>query len=132
GDLKATAIKVDLEQFRSVKQTAFVSRAPEGIQRLDGSWVGELRADGQIIRVTNAIRVFFKPTKRERQIAEKSRRQNPKTEEDAEPLKALDQVSVGMAMTYEGKRDRETGKILADRVEFSTNELEGGEAKLWK
>jgi hypothetical protein len=50
GDLKATAIKVDLEQFKSIKQTAFVSRAPEGIQRLDGSWVGELRADGQIIR----------------------------------------------------------------------------------
>ena len=132
GDLKATAIKVDLEQFKSIKQTAFVSRAPEGIQRLDGSWVGELRADGQIIRVTSATKVFFKPTKRERQIAEKSRRQNSKTEEDAEPLKALDQVSIGMAMTYEGKRDRETGKILAERVEFSTNELEGGEAKLWK
>ena len=48
GELKATAIKVDLEQFKSIKQTAFVSHAPEGIQLLDGSWAGELRADGQI------------------------------------------------------------------------------------
>ena len=47
GELKANAIKVDLEQFKSIKQTAFVSRAPEGIQLLDGSWAGELRADGQ-------------------------------------------------------------------------------------
>ena len=35
-------------------------------------------------------------------------------------------------MTYEGKRDRETGKILAERIEFSTNDLEDGEAKMWK
>jgi hypothetical protein len=132
GDLKATAIKVDLEQFRSIKQTAFVSRAPEGIQRLDGSWVGELRADGQIIRVTNATKVVFKPTKRERKMAA-NRKQNARmAEEDAEPLKALDQVSVGMAMTYEGKRDRETGKVIAERIEFATNDLEDGEAKLWK
>jgi predicted Zn-dependent protease len=37
-----------------------------------------------------------------------------------------------MAMTYQGKRDRETGKILAERIEFSTNDLEDGEAKMWK
>ena len=35
-------------------------------------------------------------------------------------------------MTYEGKRDRETGKILAERIEFSTNDLEDGEAKMWQ
>ena len=56
----------------------------------------------------------------------------PRTDEDGEPLTSLDQVTVGMAMTYEGKRDRETGKILAERIEFSTNDLEDGEAKLWK
>jgi predicted Zn-dependent protease len=37
-----------------------------------------------------------------------------------------------MLMTYEGKRVRDTGRILADRVEFTTNDLEDGEAKLWK
>jgi hypothetical protein len=35
-------------------------------------------------------------------------------------------------MTYEGKRDIETGRILADRVEFSKNDFEKGEARLWK
>src|SRR5687768_6420552 len=42
GELKAKSIKVDLEQFKSIKQTAFVSRAPKGIQLLDGNWAGEL------------------------------------------------------------------------------------------
>jgi predicted Zn-dependent protease len=37
-----------------------------------------------------------------------------------------------MMMTYEGKRDIETGRILADRVEFSKNDFEKGEARLWK
>ncbi len=134
GELKAKAIKVDLEQFKSIKQTAFVSGAPEGIQLLDGSWAGELKSDGQVIRVTNAAKVLFKPTKREEKLAEqRSKNANPSDQEEGfEPLKSLDQVTVGMAMTYEGKRDRETGKILAERIEFSTNDLEDGEAKLWK
>jgi predicted Zn-dependent protease len=41
-------------------------------------------------------------------------------------------VTIGMSMTYEGKRDRESGRILAERVEFSTNDLEDGEGRLWK
>ena len=133
GELKAKAIRVDLEQFKSIKQTAFVSSAPEGIQLLDGTWAGELRADGQVIRVTNATAVVFKPTKREKKLTEqkKKKRGAPKRK-SFEPLKSLDQVTVGMAMTYEGKRDRETGKILAERIEFSTNDLEDGEAKMWK
>ena len=134
SELKATAIKVDLEQFKSIKQTAFVSSAPEGIQLLDGTWAGELHADGQIIRVTNATAVVFKPTAREKKLAkqQKAAAGAESEEEGYEPLTSLDQVAVGMAMTYEGKRDRETGKILADRIEFSTNDLEDGEAKMWK
>jgi Peptidase family M48 len=133
GELKAKAIKVDLEQFKSIKQTAFVSTPPEGLQLLDGTWVGELRADAQVIRVTNATAVLFKPTKREKQLAEqKKKNAGSENEEPTEPLKSLDQVSVGMAMTYEGKRDRETGKILAERIEFSSNDLEDGEAKMWR
>ena len=37
-----------------------------------------------------------------------------------------------MAMTYEGTRDRTTGKILCERIEFSSNDLEDGEAKMWR
>lgn len=134
GELKAKAIKVDLEQFKPIKQTAFVARVPEGIQLLDGTWAGELSADGQTIRVTNATKVLFKPTKREKKAAKERSKKNKAAEEaeTLEALKSLDQVTVGMAMTYEGTRDRETGKILAQQIEFSTNDLEDGEAKMWK
>jgi hypothetical protein len=136
GELKAKSIRVDLEQFKSIKQTAFVAAPPEGIELLDGSWAGELRADGQIIRVTKATKVLFKPTKRERKLADakakelKTKKQDE--EDEFESLQSLDQVKIGMSLTYQGVRDRETGRIVAERVEFSTNDLESGEAKMWK
>ena len=133
GELKAKTIKVDLEQFKSIKQTAFVSAAPEGIQLLDGTWAGELRADGQMIRVTNATAVVFKPTKREKKLAQQDNKNAVDDEDEAtEPLKSLDDVTIGMAMTYEGIRERDTGRILAERIEFSSNDLEDGEGKMWK
>ena len=133
GDLKAKSITVDLEQFKSIEQTAFITAPPQGIQLLDGKWAGELHADGQTILVTSDTTVLFKPTKREKKRAEQAAKgKQPASEEVAEPLTSLDQVTVGMAMTYEGTRDRETGRIVAERVEFSSNDLEDGEAKMWK
>jgi hypothetical protein len=133
GDLKAKSIRVDLEQFKSIEQTAFVTSPPQGIQLLDGAWGGELHADGQTILVTKETRVLFKPTKREKKLAEQAAKsKEPASEGEVEPLNSLDQVTIGMAMTYEGTRDRGTGRILAERVEFSTNDLEDGEARLWK
>lgn len=134
GALKARSIRVDLEQFKSIRQTAFVTVPPEGIELLDGSWAGELQADAQIIRVTKDTEVLFKPTKREKRLAEQRRKDSDAgdEEEEFEALKSLDQVAVGMAMTYEGKRDRDTGRITAERVEFSSNDLEDGEAHMWK
>src|SRR5262245_48535493 len=109
GDLKAQSIRVDLEQFKSVKQTAFVSALPKGIELVDGSWAGEFRADGQVIRVTRETKVLFKPTKREKKLAE-LKGKDAKAEEDEgfESLTSLEQVTIGMSMTYEGKRDRDT------------------------
>lgn len=134
NELHAKSIRVDLEQFKTIRQTAFVVEAPEGLELLDGSWAGELRADGQTIRITNATKVLFKPTKAEKQLVKQRKKaaKDAGEEEDFEALESLEQVTVGMAMTYEGKRNRETGTILAERVEFSTNDLENGEAKLWK
>ena len=133
GGLKAKSIMVDLEQFKSIKQTAFVTAPPEGIELLDGRWAGELQADAQIIRVTKETEVLFKPTKREKKLAEREKKNanSDDDKEDFEALKSLDQVTIGMAMTYEGKRDRDTGKIMVQRVEFSSNDLEDGEAKMW-
>lgn len=132
GELKAQSIRVDLEQFKSIKQTAFVSAVPEGIVLLDGTWAGELRADGQIILITRNTQVMFKPTKREKKLAEARGKQVKAEAGEFEPLTSIEQVTIGMSMTYEGKRDRDTGRILAERVEFSTNDLETGEARLWK
>jgi hypothetical protein len=97
GDLKAQSIRVDLEQFKSIKQTAFVSAVPEGIQLLNGSWAGELRADGQIIRVTETTKVVFKPTKREKKLAKANGKQVTEKEEEFESLRSLEQVTVGMS-----------------------------------
>jgi Zn-dependent protease with chaperone function len=136
GELRAKSIRVDLEQFKTLKQTAMVSARPEGIQLLDGSWAGELKADGQVIRVAQDTKVLFKPTKREKELAKRRQQEKALSAADAEAgferLNSLDQVTVGMSMTYEGKRDRDTGRILAERIEFSNNDLEDGEAKLWK
>jgi hypothetical protein len=55
GELKAKSVRVDLEQFKPLKQTAIVAARSQGIELLDGSWGGELRADGQIIRVVLKI-----------------------------------------------------------------------------
>jgi Zn-dependent protease with chaperone function len=131
GELKAQAIKVDLEQFRSIKQTAFVTRPPEALVRLDETWSGQIAADGQRIVVTPQTVVVFKPTSRERKLAKESKKDDL-DENEFEPLASLDQVTIGMAMTYEGRRDRDTGAIMAERVEFSHNDLEDGEAKLWR
>ena len=62
--------------------------------------------------MTNKTVVLFKPTKREKKLAAKQKKDGDPEEEAAEPLRSLDQVTVGMAMTYEGTRDRATGKIL--------------------
>jgi hypothetical protein len=72
--LEAKAIKVDLEQFKSIEQTAFVSAPPVGLKLIDGTWAGQLRAEGQVIRVLNTTSVRFKPTKREKKLAEQKRK----------------------------------------------------------
>jgi hypothetical protein len=131
GELKAQAIKIDLEQFRSIKQTAFVTRPPEALIRVDQSWNGQIAADGQRIVVTPQTLVVFKPTSREKKLAKEDKKGDSE-ESEFEPLASLDQVTIGMAMTYEGRRDRDTGAILAERVEFSRNDLDEGEAKLWR
>jgi hypothetical protein len=133
-NLKATAIKVDLEQFKSSKQTAIVSSVPDAMTRTATGWTGHLQADGQTITITPATRIVFKLTKREKKLLATRSKDSPvrSDDDDFTPLTSLAQVTVGMAMTYEGRRDRETGHILADKVEFSHNDLEEGEAKMWR
>jgi hypothetical protein len=129
GELKAKSIKVDMEQFKPQKQTAILSQPPAGVERVDNGWTGMFLVDGQRIQVTAHTQVLFKPTSREKKLAKKAKT-NAKDEGLFEPLRSLSDVTTGMAMTYEGRRIAD-GTLVADRVEFTRNDLEPGEKKMF-
>ena len=130
GELKATAIKVDLEQFKNVKQTAVIAKAPAGIEKTAAGWSGEILVDGQRVVVTPATEVVYKLTSREKKLQKSNK--GAEANEDFAPVRSLDQIGVGMALTYEGPRRIADGAIAATRLEVSNNDLEDGEAKMWK
>lgn len=143
GELQAQSIKVDMEQFKKLKQTAIINKAPAGITREGSGWKGTFFADGQRITVFPDTQVLFKLTSREKKIIkeEKKRKEKTKFDEDSgidnldfeyRPLSSLEEVAPGMIMTYEGYRNVENGTITANRVEFMLNDLEKGEERLWK
>src|SRR5215831_11772284 len=128
------SIKVDMEQFRKLKDTAILDRSPGGVQQADDGWSGMFFVNGQRIQVTPETKVLFKLTSDVKKQA-KSLNKNPKSDEirsqdDFRPLSSLAEITAGMLMTYEGKRDVETGRIVAERVEFSKNDFGKGEARL--
>jgi hypothetical protein len=131
GTLHASSIRVDLEQFKKAKHTAIIAYPPIGVIRDGIGWSGRFVADGQRIEVTPATQVLFKLTSREQKLAEAAAKTADEEDDTAfEPLRSLDQVTAGMLMSYEGPRNFD-GTIRAERVTFSRNDLEKGEAKLW-
>ena len=136
GELKAKSIKIDLEQFRPAKQTAIIATPIQGLQKSGNGWSGRFAADGQAIVITPTTQVLFKPTNREKKLIKQQKQASGVDadggDEGFEPLTSLDQVDIGMALTYEGTRSQDGTEILASRLEFSRNDLENGEARLWK
>jgi hypothetical protein len=154
-DLKANKIKIDMEQFRKFKMAAVLSREPEGIEQTpEGGWRGVFFPDGHRVRIEPATQVLFKLNKtEEKEEKKKAREEQKKAKEakeddadadakaeqadadaeakEAQPLKSIKDVGVGMMMTYEGT-EQPDGTVLADRVIFMRNELEKGEADMWK
>jgi Zn-dependent protease with chaperone function len=142
NELKAKKIKIDLDQFKNLKQTAILSRMPEGIEKTEQGWSGLFFADGRRIKIQPTTHVLFKLNKSEKKEVEKrdkaKKNKNAKDEDadepddsDYKPLQSLNEIGPGVVMNYEGKVDND-GTILAARVEFMRNELEKGEASLWK
>lgn len=129
GELTAQSIKVDMEQFKKIKQTAVIARAPVGISRAGSGWTGEFLADGQRIVITPSTEIVYKLTSREKKQA---RKKVGTTDEEFAPITSLDQIAVGVLLTYEGQRRISDGAIAAERIEVINNDLEEGEAKLWK
>jgi hypothetical protein len=132
SELHASSIKVDMEQFKKLKDTAILDRAPTGVEHVGDGWRGMFFVNGQRIQVTPSTAVVFKLTNQEKKIVKNAKKTETVEDASFRPLSSLSEITSGMMMTYEGKRDVETGQIFADRVEFSKNEFEKGEERLWK
>jgi Zn-dependent protease with chaperone function len=134
GELRAKLIKIDMDQFRVKPLTAVISIPPRGITQTVAGWSGEFVADGQRIHVSPATKVFFRLSRSDRDLKKQAKGTKGKEadEADAEVLHSLDQVNAGMLLTYQGKRDPASGTVEAEKVTFMRNDLEPGEAKLWK
>lgn len=137
GELKAKSIKIDLDQFRVKPLTAVISVPPNGITQTDSGWTGDFVADGQRIHVSTATKVLFRLSRSDKDLQKaatqvKGQKGGDAKEADADVLHSLDQVTAGMLLTYEGKRDPVSGAIESEKVTFMKNDLEPGEGKLWK
>lgn len=131
GELRAKSIKIFLEDNRRVKRTALIER-PLELERAGDGWVGTILADGQRVRVGPATKMLFRPSPSEKE-AEKARRKGRAQDDtdDVRPLASLSEVSPNTFVSYEGMRLPD-GTIEAVKAEFMRNELEKGEAKMWK
>lgn len=140
NELNARKMRVDLEQFKKLKHTAILSRMPEGLHPTEQGWRGTFYTDGRRIIVDPTTQVLFKLNKSEKKQEEKQKKKEKEKKEASEdeeenaefqPLKSLAEIEPGTVMSYEGSVDA-GGAIRADRVEFMRNELEKGEANMWK
>jgi len=66
SELKATKIKVDLEQFRQLDVTTILDRRPLELTQTETGWAGLINADGRRIRIGTDTRMLFRPNKTEK------------------------------------------------------------------
>lgn len=140
SELKAKSIKVFFEDSRKIKRTALLERLPQ-LQKSESGWTGAFLADGQRVIVEPSTLVLFRMNKAEKKAQKQAKAktaeqvkpigENDDSNTEARPLQSLDQIDLDTFMSYQGRRQKD-GTILATRVEFKRNELEDGEAKLWK
>lgn len=142
-ELKAKAIKVHLDEHQRVKRTALLETTPE-LQRTGKVWSGRVRVDGQSVLIQEDTLVTIKLNNTQKRAAKESVREAKKktanqkpgdtavaAEESGDALKDVNQIHPNSFVTYEGRRQKD-GSVLARKVEFIANELDSGEAKLWK
>jgi peptidase M48-like protein/uncharacterized protein DUF5666 len=143
GELRATAIKVFLNDSKKLKRTAMSERPPD-LQRKPTGWEGTVFADGQRIHVDSSTQLRFKPNKgesremkehsKETKHRDKAEQSAPPAESDADEnrpvLESLDQIGPDTFITYQGRR-RPDGSVEATQAQFTRSEIEKGEAKLW-
>ena len=66
SELKATKMKVDLEQFRQLDVTTILDRKPTELTQTETGWVGLVAADGRRIRISVDTKMLFSPNKTEK------------------------------------------------------------------
>lgn len=123
-ELKAKSIKVFLDDGQRVKRTALLEKIPT-LTRNGSGWEGEIRADGERLRVLPTTFVTIKPNKAEKKKLPRNAAEKPA------PLNSLDLLNLDTFVRYEGTRAPD-GEIETAKIEFEHAELEPGEAKIWK
>ena len=124
GQLKAKSIKVFLADAQKLKRRALLEQMPV-LTRNGSGWEGEIRADGERIRVLPTTLVTIKPNRAERE------KQKGAGSSEAVALESADLLNLDTFVTYEGTRSAD-GPINAAKIEFEHGEVERGEAKMWK
>ena len=66
GELKAKSIRVFFEEARMVKRTALLEQIP-ALKKNGSGWDGEIRVDGEMLRVLPTASVTLKANKSERE-----------------------------------------------------------------
>src|SRR3954470_22419600 len=121
GELRAKSLKIDMDQFRVKPLTAVISSPPKGLVQTETGWIGEFVADGQRIHVSPATKVLFRPSRSDKDLQKAAKQSKTKSDAvadgaGADVLQSLDQVTTGMLLTYQGKRDPVSGLIEAEKV----------------
>src|SRR4029077_16745057 len=102
GELKASFIKVFLDDTRRIKRTALVEKLPQLDRTESGGWHGIAFADGQKITIADSTVLTFRQNKGERKEAKAMRREP--TDQKSEALSSTSDITLDTFMNYEGTR----------------------------
>ncbi|HKQ99195.1 MAG TPA: DUF5666 domain-containing protein, partial [Pyrinomonadaceae bacterium] len=130
GELQARKLKIDVDQFRKLKQTVVLSSRPERVERVGENWRAQFFAGGRRVRIEPTTKVEFKLSRAEQEDVERSAKEK-QADGKLHTLSSLEEVGPGVLMTFEGLVAPD-GTILAERAEFRRNEREKNEEGLWK
>ncbi len=68
NELRATKIKIDLDQFRQLDVTTILDRKPVGLQQTEYGWRGLIAADGRRVRIEPETKMLFNPNRTKKSI----------------------------------------------------------------
>jgi hypothetical protein len=129
-ELQARKIRIDLDQFRKLRQTVVLDRKPESLERVGENWRAVLWAGGRRLRIEPTTKVEFRLSKIEQEDVARSAKEK-ETSGRLHTLSSLEEVGPNVLLTFEGAV-RPDGTVLAERAEFRRNEREKNEEGLWK